>query len=342
MKAVCEMRWNGMRIDTCATIIPMQTLFLAPSTCDVSFPRVEAAATTPLRDRLTVPCLSSEVGVEKLCHVQDQFRMTNASRLTNQPGEPLAYDVIDHYEHHITASRRSNSSSSKPTRHNPSNPPRSQPNLGNMQSTRPNLAAPFTDTTAQPAILFPSAYTPGTTSNFVSNETIAASLSASVIWPLLADISRWKSYYKNCADITPPADGPQLEKDRVFKFSTFGFPPLTCTVRESVPPSGKREGRLAWESDEGDVKIWHAWLVQDLPGGRVRILTQESQIGEVSLYLVSIWGEADLLVDRFSRSGAPSARIKCSSAIRIGWMGLWPRPGGKRWGLRIWRRWGFP
>jgi hypothetical protein len=37
---------------------------------------------------------------------------------------------------------------------------------------------------------------------------------------------------------------------------------------------------LGKEGEEGYVDVYHAWLVEDLEGGRVRILTQESQIGE--------------------------------------------------------------
>lgn len=153
-----------------------------------------------------------------------------------------------------------------------------------MQTTSP-IANPFsTGMSSQPSIIFPTHYAPGTTSNFVSNETIAAGITAAQIWSLLADISKWESYYKNCAQITEPNEGPQLEKGRVFKFSTFGFPPLTCTVRESAEPGKGKEGRLAWESQTPDgLEIYHAWLVQDLDNNRVRILTQESQIGPVGI-----------------------------------------------------------
>jgi hypothetical protein len=152
-----------------------------------------------------------------------------------------------------------------------------------MQSIHSNIANPFANMTSLPTILFPNEYSPGATDNFVSNEIIAKGISAQQIWTQLADISQWTSYYKNCANITIPDEGPQLEKDRVFKFSTFGFPPLTCTVRESTEPKGKSEGRLAWESKTPEgLAIYHAWLVQDLEGERVRVLTQESQIGPVS------------------------------------------------------------
>jgi hypothetical protein len=135
------------------------------------------------------------------------------------------------------------------------------------------------------AINWPDRYVPGTTSNFVSNEVIAKDLTSAQIWEKLADITKWTSYYWNCAEITPPTSGPKLEKGNDFKFSTFGFPPLPCTVAESVTPSKGTAGRLAWEAitGEGDDKIYvyHAWVVEDLPGNRVRILTQESQIGGV-------------------------------------------------------------
>jgi hypothetical protein len=140
----------------------------------------------------------------------------------------------------------------------------------------------------QSSITFPAHFLPGTTDNFVSNERIAKNLTSTQIWALLANISKWPTYYKNCSNITPPqdssdSDSPFLHKGSVFKFSTFGFPPLTCTVEESeAPESNGRAGRLAWSSKTPEgLEIYHAWLVEDLEGQRVRILTQESQIGDV-------------------------------------------------------------
>jgi hypothetical protein len=136
------------------------------------------------------------------------------------------------------------------------------------------------------AINWPERYIPGTVDNWVSNEVIAKDLTSGQIWALLSDISKWESYYWNCAEITPPSSGPNLSEDNDFKFSTFGFPPLPCTVRESVEPSSSQPGRLAWEAitdgeDGKKIYVYHAWIVEDLPSGRVRILTQESQIGDV-------------------------------------------------------------
>ncbi|KAK3703555.1 hypothetical protein LTR37_014402 [Vermiconidia calcicola] len=137
----------------------------------------------------------------------------------------------------------------------------------------------------QSAIVWPRRYLPGTTDNFVSNEVIAKDLTASQIWHLLADISKWETYYDNVSQITPPESGPVLQRGDRFKFSTFGFPVLTCPVQEFVPPVEGQAGRIAWSAKlEGnpdtEVDVYHAWLVENLEGDRVRILTQESQIGK--------------------------------------------------------------
>lgn len=132
----------------------------------------------------------------------------------------------------------------------------------------------------QSAIIWPTQFLPGTTDNFVSNEVIASQLSASQIWPLLSDISQWSRYYNNVSSIRAPSSGPQLQRGDTFQFSTFGFPALTCTVDESTPPADGQPARIAWRTSEGPVMVYHAWLVEDLEAGRVRILTQESQIGD--------------------------------------------------------------
>jgi hypothetical protein len=81
---------------------------------------------------------------------------------------------------------------------------------------------------SQSSITFPAHFLPGTTDNFVSNERIAKDITSTQIWALLANISKWRSFYKNCDKITPPGSGGAfLHKGDVFKFSTFGFPPLT-------------------------------------------------------------------------------------------------------------------
>lgn len=141
------------------------------------------------------------------------------------------------------------------------------------------------------AIVWPEKYLPGTTDNFVSNEVIATGLTSSQIWALLVNPLEWESYYHNCSQITPPSPtSPHLTKDSTWSFSTFGLPPLPCETWESVEPTSSTPGRLAWRATQsGDedsaLDVYHAWVVEDLPGGRVRVLTQESQIGKPAAQL---------------------------------------------------------
>ncbi|KAF2855587.1 hypothetical protein T440DRAFT_535677 [Plenodomus tracheiphilus IPT5] len=136
----------------------------------------------------------------------------------------------------------------------------------------------------QSAIIWPTRFLPGTTDNFVSNEIIVQNITSSQIWALLSNITQWPSYYHNCSNITPPTSGPFLHLHNTFSFSTFNLRPLPCTVEESVPPEANgAAGRLAWRarSEDGTLEVYHAWLVEDLEGQRVRVLTQESQVGGV-------------------------------------------------------------
>jgi hypothetical protein len=134
------------------------------------------------------------------------------------------------------------------------------------------------------AIIWPEDYTPGFTDNFASNEVIVAGLNASDIWPLLSTPSRWPSYYANSANIRfHDGKGPELEHGVRFYFETFGFP-VESQCTEYIPPTATTPGRVAWHgwAGEGDTRldVIHAWLVENLAGGRVRVLTQESQKGK--------------------------------------------------------------
>ena len=103
-------------------------------------------------------------------------------------------------------------------------------------------------------------------------------------WAQLNDTTRWPTYYSNVADIRfHDGSGPLLSMDARFRFTTFGFP-IEAQITEYVPPVDGQAARVAWHGwAEGDattrLDVIHAWLFEDLPGGRVRILTQESQIG---------------------------------------------------------------
>jgi hypothetical protein len=135
-------------------------------------------------------------------------------------------------------------------------------------------------------IAWPEGYIPGFTDNFVSNETIVVGISATDVWPFLSNAGLWPTYYPNSANIRFYDDkGPELETGVHFCFETFGFP-VEARVLEHVRPAEGKPGRLGWHGWDGGgnarFDIYHAWLIEDLPGGRVRILTQESQKGEAA------------------------------------------------------------
>ncbi|MAF15161.1 MAG: polyketide cyclase [Marinomonas sp.] len=133
-------------------------------------------------------------------------------------------------------------------------------------------------------IIWPKGFVPGFTDNYCSNEVIVAGLSAAEVWPLLAQPEQWPSYYENSANPRFYDDkGPELSNGVRFYFETFGFPVESQCVEYIAPIEGEA-GRVAWHgwAGEGETRldVHHAWLVEDLSGGRVRILTQETQVGE--------------------------------------------------------------
>lgn len=137
-------------------------------------------------------------------------------------------------------------------------------------------------------IIWPATYLPGTTDNYVSNEITVAGMSATDVWRQLNDTRAWPGYYSNASDIRfHDGSGPLLSAGARFRFTTFGFP-VEAEVVEYVPPAiataTGQAARVAWHGwVEGDadtrLDVHHAWLFEDLPGGRVRILTQETQNG---------------------------------------------------------------
>ena len=134
-------------------------------------------------------------------------------------------------------------------------------------------------------IFWPEGYVPGFSDNFASNEVIIAGLSTAEVWPYLSNTKAWPTYYSNASEIRfHNGPGPELSKGARFRFTTFGFP-VEAEVTEYEPPAAGKPARVAWHGwVEGDadhrLDVHHAWLIEDLPGGRVRILTQETQNGK--------------------------------------------------------------
>lgn len=135
------------------------------------------------------------------------------------------------------------------------------------------------------SVIWPEKYTPGTTDNFVSNEVIVKGLTAAEVWEYLNDTAYWPGYYKNVSKIQFNGNaGPKLSAGLDFRFTTFVFP-VEAHVVEYVPPAPGQPARLAWSGliagdKNSKLEVLHAWVIEDLPGDRVRVLTQESQIGQ--------------------------------------------------------------
>lgn len=135
-------------------------------------------------------------------------------------------------------------------------------------------------------IIWPEGYVPGFTDNYCSNEVIVFGLSTVEVWPFLNIATLWPTYYANSADVEfDDGKGPELSVGVRFRFKTFGFPVEACVV-EYIPPVPGQPARIAWHGWAGEegaddrLDVHHAWLIEDLSAGRVRILTQETQVGK--------------------------------------------------------------
>jgi len=133
-------------------------------------------------------------------------------------------------------------------------------------------------------IHWPERYLPGTTDNFVSNEDIVKGLSAADVWPVLINASLWPAYNPQISDVS--AACKQLALGMKFGFSTFGFQ-VEAEVVEFVPPTPGQEGRMSFrgqiqDDENGAIDLLQCWLIEELPGGRVRVLTQVSMIGKIA------------------------------------------------------------
>lgn len=131
-------------------------------------------------------------------------------------------------------------------------------------------------------IIWPQKWLPGTTDNFASNEIIVRDLSFETVIENLIDTSKWEQYYKNSSDIHMyHQTSSKLQQDTRFKFKTFGFD-IEAKVEELI--INEDVARIAWHgwnNSTGDdfLDVYHAWLIEKLPQNRLRVLTQESQIG---------------------------------------------------------------
>ena len=136
------------------------------------------------------------------------------------------------------------------------------------------------------SIVWPKDYVPGYTDNYVSNEMIIRDLSLEVVWENLVNTASWTKYYSNMADVEfYNTQGTHLKENTRFKFKTFSFP-IEAEITEFVPPFDGEPARIAWhgwnevENPDERLDVIHAWLIEELAGNRVRVLTQETQNGK--------------------------------------------------------------
>lgn len=122
--------------------------------------------------------------------------------------------------------------------------------------------------------IFPQGYIPGESDNFCSNEVLVKGVQLENAWELLINPHQWTSYYANSANIQ--YGKTHLALGEQFYFETFGFP-VYAEVVELVEPRDGQAGRVAWHGwagkGETHLDVHYAWLLEELDGGRIRILT---------------------------------------------------------------------
>lgn len=134
------------------------------------------------------------------------------------------------------------------------------------------------------SINWPSEYLPRTTDNFVSNEAISNEITLEDTWINLVDTSNWETYYDNATNIElADKSSSYLHFAEIFHFDTFGFP-IDAQVMELVEPVDGKTARITWHGwqngdSETQFDVIHAFLIEKLNDGLIRLLTQESQIG---------------------------------------------------------------
>lgn len=139
-------------------------------------------------------------------------------------------------------------------------------------------------------IVWPAAYLPGETDNFVSNEMIIPGLNIHKVWSQLNTPYFWPEYYGNASDIIIYDTSERaLKLGTRFRFTTFGFL-VEAEVVEHIPPMSGSPARIAWHgwvegSSDERLDVHHAWLFEELPGNKLRLLTQETQIGKPAIEL---------------------------------------------------------
>jgi len=141
-------------------------------------------------------------------------------------------------------------------------------------------------------IQWPAGFVPGFTDNFCSNEVIVTGISVDAAWHLLATptLQAGAYFYGYSRLLELRAETELALGDRFDRLAFNNF----VIDQGMLPPDllATQPARLAWHgwagNDETDrLDVHHAWLIEALSENRVRILTQETQVGAPAKQLAS-------------------------------------------------------
>ena len=120
-------------------------------------------------------------------------------------------------------------------------------------------------------IAFPDAALPQHSPVFTHNELVIAA-PAVVLWTHLVRARRWPEWYANARAVEIDG-GDELALGTRFHWTTFGVRAHTV-VTEFVP-----ERRLAWSGAGPGFAGYHGWVLEPLPEGATRVITEETNRG---------------------------------------------------------------
>ena len=128
------------------------------------------------------------------------------------------------------------------------------------------------------SIIWPEEYTPGFTDNYCSNEVIVAGLTVADV---LAVFEQQPATGPHTTAMWPTirfhdGSGPGTEHRRPLSLFRPSVSPLKQKLSNMCLPAHGKPARLAWHGwAEGDeetrLDVVHAWLLEDLDQGRVRV-----------------------------------------------------------------------
>jgi hypothetical protein len=135
-------------------------------------------------------------------------------------------------------------------------------------------ARPMHGTTVAGWPEWPSRSAPADCPVFVHNE-IVVDAPPERVWRWLVRADRWPEWFARASRVRIEGGGPALTEGSVVSWRMLGAG-IRVTVRRA---DGARA--LDWEGGAAGVHAYHAWLLDPLPDGRTRVITEETERGPV-------------------------------------------------------------